>query len=350
MTQSAESIRIFRTVEKEAQLARPLSRTEFSALCLLSFASTFLAAMTVIPVFGLVQHFCGPGVGWRAACLMITIPSIAVFAPRSDIVYAFTGMWVLWLIVSAMLSTSRWLASVLSVLAGIVTFVSLTISLAHLPVVIAAILFTAMMLLGQHRLSWSHVLFRGGVMTGAFLLAVVGWTAVTDCNLFQVWRLNLSNHAGFYDQSTRTWWKWLLVNPIELGFSVGLPLSFTCLMAVVSERRSQHSESQVISPTRWTFRRLCTALLLTWTALWLSGKNMGEAARLWCFLTPWFVIVASLSLQAARSRADESSQLLQGKTAGAYYSSRLDFWVTLLIAQLVVSTLTTGRVSGYLEL
>jgi hypothetical protein len=281
---------------------------------------------------------------------MITVPSIAVFAPRSDIVYAFTGMWILWLIVSAMLSTSRWTGSLLAALAAVVTFVSLTISLAHLPVVIAAILFTSIMLFGQHKLSWSHVLFRSGMMTGTFLLVVLGWTAVTDCNLFQVWRLNLSNHAGFYDQSTRTWWKWLLVNPIELGFSVGLPLSSVCLMSVFSELRAHRSESQAVSPVRWAFRRLGFALLMTWIALWLSGKNMGEAARLWCFLTPWFVIVASASLQAAGSRADEPSQLLQGKTAAAYHSSGLDLWGILLIAQLVVSTLTTGRVSGYLEL
>ena len=41
-------------------------------------------------------------------------------------------------------------------------------------------------------------------------------------------------------------------------------------------------------------------LTATWLVLWLSGKNMGEAARLWLLFMPWPVWLAA-GYFAARS-------------------------------------------------
>ncbi len=39
---------------------------------------------------------------------------------------------------------------------------------------------------------------------------------------------------------------------------------------------------------------------MVWAILWLSGKNMGEAARLWIFLAPWPVMTAAKALEMDR--------------------------------------------------
>ncbi|MEJ7593632.1 MAG: hypothetical protein WKF77_19000 [Planctomycetaceae bacterium] len=57
---------------------------------------------------------------------------------------------------------------------------------------------------------------------------------------------------------------------------------------------------------------------------------MGEAARLWCFLTPWYAVIAA--------QAVDADSINTGKT-----------WLLLLTAQLVTATITVGRVSGFLE-
>ena len=53
------------------------------------------------------------------------------------------------------------------------------------------------------------------------IMAVWWWGQI---NLLNVWRWNFSNHAGFYEQFSRTYWKWLLINPLEFAVAAGLPL------------------------------------------------------------------------------------------------------------------------------
>jgi hypothetical protein len=92
--------------------------------------------------------------------------------------------------------------------------------------------------------------------------------------------------------------------------------------------------------------RLALSLFATWAALWLSGKNMGEAARLWCFLTPWFVIGAAICLGPEFSAKRIEQNHLHRNPGTVYHS----YWLILLIAQMIVCTVTVGGVSGYQEL
>ena len=166
------------------------------------------------------------------------------------------------------------------------------------------------------------------VAAASFLIICGAWQYWTDCNLLNVWSMNLANHAGFYSQSVRTWYAWLAVNPIELAMAVGLPMAAIAIVMLVQSVKGIHSSN----PQSLTNGRLFAfASVLTWTLLWLSGKNMGEAARLWCFLTPWCTIIAA---QAVDSDAVNSQKT----------------WLALLIAQLTIATITVGRVSGFLEL
>lgn len=344
---SDESQRVFREMERQGQIARPLSRTEFAALCLMSFASSLLSAMTLLPVYGLVSLLSDPRNGWRAACLMVTIPSLAVFSPRSDIVYAFSGTMILWLIVLAMLSESWGFRMCYSLLAGSLIFVAFTISLAHIPVVIAAGIFSLLLVRGPNGISWQRLLTSSGITMLVFLLAVFCWDFINDCNLLKIWRLNLANHESFYKQSPRIWWKWLLENPVELGFSVGLPLAFTATASIVQALRVGRTTSGVNDRMNVAGFKLLLALLATWAALWLSGKNMGESARLWCFLTPWVVVVASFYKSAGYDSGTNPELVLQRIPTLSY-----DFrgWLYLLVSQLIVGIVTVGGVSGYLEL
>src|SRR5262249_50371344 len=115
---------------------------------------------------------------------------------------------------------------------------------------------------------------------GFALPTLAAWIAF-GLNLPAVWWLNLQNHAGFYSHFSRTWWKWLLVNPIEFAFAAGGPRGGSAArVAVLQVPVHGRAAPQHV----W-------AGLATLGLLWLSGKNMGEAARLWIFLMPglaWF--------------------------------------------------------------
>ena len=325
--QNRETVRLFREVEAAGRIARPLSKSEFAALHLSSLLSTLFAAMTVIPVFGLTRRLTDSHTAWRAAALMITVPTIGIFVPRSDVLYACSGMMLAWVAVAAMLTKHRSMRWLLGSLSGFVLFGCLLLSLAHVPVLVMLAAFAAgfVLLDCKHRIGQTLEMTLGAA--ASFLMACGIWQLGTHCNLLNVWRLNLTNHAGFYSQSVRTWLTWFAVNPMELAMAVGLPMA---AMAIVMLMQTMKGIRSAALKNLTNGRLFAIACALTWTLLWLSGKNMGEAARLWCFLTPWYAIIAA---QAVDSDASNS-----GKR-----------WLLLLTAQLVIATITVGRVSGFLE-
>jgi hypothetical protein len=105
-------------------------------------------------------------------------------------------------------------------------------------------------------------------------------------NLAGVWMQNLKNHASFYSHHARTYVPWLLDSPAELALSLGLPLALVSLAGLCLLLRERTWQ------TVW--------LLIpagVWMLLGLSGKNMGEAARLWIFLMPYAVVWAAPAVQ-----------------------------------------------------
>lgn len=236
-------------------------------------------------------------------------------------------MLLAWAVVCAFLTEQRSHRWMLGTVSGITLFACLLLSLAHLPVMVMLAIFVFGFAIADLRSRISSILETTVIAALSFFAACAVWNHWTQCDLLHVWQLNLTNHAAFYSQSPRSWSDWLAVNPIEFAFSVGLPMALIAIVGIYQMLRDI-PVSQVRGLTN--DRLFCFACLLTWTLLWLSGKNMGEAARLWCFLTPWCAIVA------AQTRGGDTAETNQN-------------WKWLLIAQLIVATVTVGRVSGFLE-
>jgi hypothetical protein len=85
------------------------------------------------------------------------------------------------------------------------------------------------------------------------------------------------------------------------------------------------------------------ALFSVWLLLLLSGKNQGEAARLWTFVTPWVAIAAAPLLVVGGGMSGGGGAPRQAGGASVV-------WLLLLAAQLTTCAVTTARVTGYLEL
>lgn len=331
-TVSADQLSMFREMEAQARFGRALTRSELAALQLTVLMSFAFCSMLPAVVFVLLSLTAEMRVAWRAAVVSIAIPTLTVFSPRSDVLYATSGLILLTLMLGAILSSRRSVRILLAVLCGLWTFGCLTLSLAHVPVLVAGFMFLAAHLLcrrflpSTHDASSSRIAISAGVALATFVGCLFVFWKMSQCNLAEVWIQNLRNHEAFYDQSPRTWWKWLLVNPLELLLAAGVGLS---LMGIQGVRDSLLGIVRRDSVTPNV--QLTLAMFLTWLLLWLSGKNMGEAARLWCFLTPW-VVVASASARSGFSLRDRGA------------------WMWVLVVQLIVSVLTTGLVSGYLQL
>ncbi|MDA1230573.1 MAG: hypothetical protein O2856_07355, partial [Planctomycetota bacterium] len=302
-------------------------------LHLVSLLSTLFVAMTVIPVFGLTQRLTDSRTAWRAAALTITVPAIGVFVPRSDVLYACSGMILAWVVVGAMLTDRRSVRWPLAILSGIVMFGCLLLSLAHLPVLVMLALFVAGFSLVDLKNRIGQTLETTLVAGVSFFIVCGFWKYSTHCDLLNAWQMNLTNHASFYATSPRSSWAWFAANPLELAMAVGLPMT---AMAVVMVLQSFKSIRHSPHAGRTNGRILAFACTLTWVLLWLSGKNNGEAARLWCFVTPWVAMIAAQVGAADPGHADPAAVANRN-------------WLPLLMAQLIIATVTVGRVSGFLE-
>ena len=97
----------------------------------------------------------------------------------------------------------------------------------------------------------------------------------------------------------RTYWKWLLYNPIDFFVFIGIPismLSFRCIYDVIRSRKIEASNI------------LSVAFFIILFLLLVSGINRSEVARLWMFLMPFPALIAAS--QIAQIKIKTSSAFL----------------------------------------
>ncbi|HEV3303995.1 MAG TPA: hypothetical protein VG055_30370 [Planctomycetaceae bacterium] len=300
-----------------------------AALLLAAFITQVLAAAALIPIYLLIRRDSPRPVAWLSAAIWPLVPALAVFLPKSDALLPFFGAMFLWV----WLEGFRLGRLGMCFLAGAIFWLAMFLSLAILPIGAAAALLTlweAVVCAKGERLSirpqdWA---VRIGAAAIGWAIPIVALAGFFKLNLLRVWSWNYHNHAGFYQQNVRTYWLWLIANPIEFAFALGTPLAIAAILGISFQLRSG-----------WRRRAAGPAWCLTaiWLLLWLSGKNMGEAARLWLIIMPWPVWLAAGYL----ATSSESPQLADG----GRFSNRAAF--VLLAVQMIVCLGTVTRVTGF---
>lgn len=256
---------------------------------------TLLAAATAAwPIHRLTERMSDRKAACRAALFWPLVPSLLVFFPKSDLllpVIATTSCW-LWLDGWSRRSWGRCL------LAGLGFFGGLMLTLALAPIALLLALQTCFERWSRREEFRERTVAADitavAMAVAGLVLPLVALSLWGNCNVTAIWIENLKNHAMFYDHNSRSFGLWLGVNPLEAALALGAPLA--CLMVVGLLRCLRQ---RTVAPI--TFSQ-SAAWLMVWAILWLSGKNMGEAARLWIFLAPWPVITAATVESDRRSQ------------------------------------------------
>lgn len=277
-----------------------------ASLWLAALLTQVLGVLALVPIYLLIRRSAGRQAAWWGASLWPLVPALAIFLPKSDALYPCVGAAFLW----CWLEAASRRSAVLGAIAGGLIFFALSTTLAFVPVGLLAVAIsllewgterrpvpsaaatgeghaaaTRSRRVGRDLVPW----IAGGL---AFFGSILLVRAAFDLNLPAVWLQNYRNHAGFYGQFTRTWWKWILVNPLEAAIAIGWPITLMAATRVVGAL-TLRDDSQ-----RPRIAALCVAGV--WGLLWLSGKNSGEAARLWLLFNPWAVWLAGLSFDRLR--------------------------------------------------
>lgn len=286
---------------------------DLAALWLSVVLTQLAAAMTVVPLYGLMRRRLDAGSSLSLASLWPFIPGVAIFLPKSDAIYPLLAATFLLLSLGAWDRGSLWRGLV----AGVVFWIGMMLSLAMLPIAVMAAMHALVRIRSDRPRPVEMASSAGGVLVG-FAMATGVFYALTDIALWRTWLLNYRNHAGFYAQFKRTYASWLLANPLELVLTVGPPVLLLAVLALVRSLRARCARS-FATPV---------AVFGTWLLLYLSGKNSGEAARLWVLLTPAFLWAASNVFE------DDA------------YSNHRRWWI-VAACQAAIAVLSVATVNGF---
>ena len=319
-----ETCDIIASFSSQPPVSRPLLPLDRRVLWLATLIVMLAASVTVVPLFYLIRRHCLLADAWTAAALWPAVPAVAIFIPKSDAVFPMLGAMFLWIWLSAWDRRSLLFAFT----AGLIAWCGLICSLAFLPIFLAAALISIGSVVIQHpRVVDARKLCCVASATVGFALPTAFLWFGLRVNLLSIWLWNYRNHANFYQQYSRTYWKWLLVNPLELGFAAGWPVAILALLGLVTllcTKREVDRRQQID----------LGVLAFVWGLLWLTGKNSGEAARLWLIFMPWLVWMASSQI----SRLSERASGLEGRQRSS---------LGILLFQFAVCLLTVSHINGF---
>lgn len=384
-------------IDDNLKPARSLTDDDRAVLWLGALLAHASVCWVFIPLFAILRQCESRETAWRTICFWPLVPAVAMFLPKDDVLFVGLVMTFLWCWLRAVRAHHSAASFGWGFVAGCCGLLSLCLSLVFLPIGLIALLAGAFSLRAavrddhdqaSHLRNWQRLARRlvpaciGGAV--AIAVGIVMALVCYEINLLVVWRWNIRNHAAFYSQYPRTMWKWLPVNAIELAFALGLPLTALVMAAVMKSLRSLSAEvismrraSMLAVVSSWSMlflsdkysgevsifwmplmpiaallvagmtkslRSLYEAISLSrrasvlavvgvWGILWLSGKNSGEAARLWIPLMP---LAVWLLPGAVDLKSQSDSDGLSDRS-----------WLGLLALQAAVCMLTVMRVSGF---
>lgn len=318
----------------------PLSRQDRSVLWLATLLTLVMSALTVIPLYLLAREFTSRAVSWKMVAFWPLIPAALIFQPKSDALYSVLSVLFLFSWVTAWRRNS----ALCFLIAGLLIWSGLFLTLAFLPVALCAVLYSLLSAWQMRKVSedgqlpWKRLCGSALWSLCGFGIPLILLGLFLHINLPKVWILNLQNHAGFYLEYPRTYWKWLLLNPLEISLALGLPLTWLVLKSF-TQRGTLVSADKDESPDNLKAFLLSCVIVLG--LLWLSGKNMGEAARLWIIFLPWLLLMTIPFWQLHQREIEASSA-----TASSFLTLQAT-WIGALIAQAVVCVTTINRVTGF---
>jgi hypothetical protein len=324
---------------------RPFLPDDRRVLWLATLLVMCAASCVVFPLYGLLCRHVTRSTAWAGTVLWPALPAVIIFIPKSDVVFPLIGLSVLWFWLTAWDRRSF----VLGLCAGLISWCGMFCSLAFLPVFLAAGLMTIGSIVNDvlaNRIAdgsndglssngpligWRRLLLTAAACVGFGVPTYLLWRSA-QVNLLNVWWLNYQNHAGFYREYPRTWWKWLLANPMEVSFAAGWPIAVLTVVGCWTVLRGARDAADPTARAR--FLKMVGPLMFVWGLLWVTGKNSGEAARIWILLFPWLILLGSLRVESMLSPS-------------LNYRIRERSAVALWLLQFAVCMLTVAQVRGF---
>ncbi|MBI3920638.1 MAG: hypothetical protein HY318_04385 [Armatimonadetes bacterium] len=318
-----------------------------------------LGCLFVVPVFCLLSGFGGESLAWRGLLVAATVPCLLVFLPTIDQVYVPIASWVFLLFTQSLDSfrrpRERRGAVFAAAVSGLWLGLGLMMTLAFLSLFALLTLLSGMAILeGRRKTVGTPVDYRrGGTAFLAFLAGVaapiVAGYLFLDIDFFGIARTALTaHHTVTADAFSRTYWKWIFVDPLDFGGGLGIALCMMCCVGVLRLLRTRKapspgapegetSEARATATCWW----LGAAWALTLIALDLSGVVRAEVARIWMFFYPVGVLLCGCLY--GKTRLKQTDSLIETGRQDSLRRVRMNLELTFLAGLQLVQAIVLQR-------
>ena len=272
--------------------AKPLTRAEQAALYATALITLLACAGTVIPLYWLARAALPAHTSWVAAVLWPLAPCANLFQPVADTAYPLLSTTALALAVWSVRSTYAPRDSPFRQAAA-----RNRVGNGHgIRYVLHAGIPSHRSDRGTRR-DRKHVHVAQDASARAprhrcrLLRGPCRRMAALGANPFIIGSWNLKHHAEFYVEYPRGYWRWLWVNPVEMTIAIGIPTVVWCSLGYRDWRN--------VPLSSWS-------TLLVLTLVNLTGRNMGEVARLWMLFIPPLLLAAGVGFDRLRAPPSRS--------------------------------------------
>ena len=255
----------------------PMTATDRATLVLTGELTLLACSTTLVPLYWLARKNLPASMAFATAAFWPLVPSAILFQPTADTAFPLLTTLGFAFALRA-LDGSRTRLIGLGIACGIVLGIGMQLTLAFL----AVGLIVALVVLFDREARFSQRVTLLVTIGAAFLgITILSWW-VTGANPFLIWWWNQANHARFYTEFPRSYWAWVVANPIELAIGLGLPFA---LWAVIGLCRPK------------SLPRLSVATLAVLIFLTIGGRSLSEVGRLWIPFMPALLVATGHGMQ-----------------------------------------------------
>ena len=287
----------WRNVDSFRFLDATLDRDAEAAGWLAVAALRLAAALSVVPLYLLARALYGRRNALAAAALAGLVPSLLLFNVIIDQLYPLIALTAALIAYHAAKRRSL----LLNILCGIVLYVGLLFSLSFLVIFITISAVQSMILLSDRKgLDLPRSLMMVLRMFECILIGVLGSFMLVEVTVgfqtFWSWVQCGIGNSKFNVAAGRTYWAWLLANPIVFAAFLGVPAAVLFARALGADAARLLKERRPAAADPFA---VCSFAVIA--ALWLWGANLGEVERLWMPLMPLCVMAGVGRLALSRT-------------------------------------------------
>ena len=276
--------------------------SEKAAAVFLSLFLPFLKCIAIIPVYYLGKLIYDKKIALVTVCFYAVLPALNLFTPGMDQTYTLVSVLSFYLFCLSAKKNKIWFAF----LSGLVLSVGIVLSYCFL-VILGLIICYGLIYLYINKSPWIYTTKDFLMLFAGFSLFPLLFYFLYDFNIIKFFlSINVFSENARLDivgneVARRTYWKWLLYNPIDFFMFVGIPISVLSFRSIYNTVKSKKIIAADI---------LSVSFFIILFLLLISGINRSEVARLWMFLMPFPVLIAAAQVAQIRTKTNSTFLIL----------------------------------------